>query len=60
MPRRLLPREHGTERGYRQHVTDRTVPCNGCLNGHGAAEQKRRARGRCAPGLGWPLEARRG
>lgn len=29
-----LPREHGTERGFQQHRTDRTPPCGRCLYAH--------------------------
>ena len=55
-----LPREHGTERGYQQHGTDRTVPGNGCLTAHRYFVTARKQRGRCAAGLGWPLVVRRG
>ena len=59
MPKPRLPREHGTERGYRQHAADRTIAGRGCLVAHSAHVQRQRDQGRCAPGLGWPLEARR-
>jgi hypothetical protein len=55
-----LPREHGTERGYRQQHAEGEVPTTANLVAHSAYVQKRRNRGRCAPGLGWPLEASRG
>ena len=60
MPRRPLPREPGTERGYTQHASTRTVPCAGCLNAHARKEAERRDKGRCARGLGWPLVVSRG
>ena len=60
MPKPRMPREHGTERGYRQHNEDGTIPGNGCLVAHTRFVTDRRKRGKCAPGLGWPLEARRG
>jgi hypothetical protein len=59
MPRPRLPEEHGTERGFQQHKARKTMACAGCLVAH-ASHERSRARGRlCAPGLGWPLEARR-
>ena len=60
MTKRPYAREHGTARGYDQHQTRGEVPCGACLNGNAVDVQKRRNRGRCARGLGWPLEARRG
>ncbi len=60
MPKPRNPREHGTERGYQQHLKAREVPGKGCLTAHARAQEKREQRGKCAKGLGWPLEARRG
>jgi hypothetical protein len=49
--------EHGSDKGYHQHVRDKTLPCPGCLNAHAATATRNRDRGRCARGLGWPLES---
>lgn len=45
----------GTTAGRMQHVYDKTPPCGPCKKA--AADYKREwnKRGRCAPGLGWPL-----
>jgi len=59
MGRPPMPREHGTERGFRQHRYHREHPCDACNAARRAAKQlqqyQQRNRGRCAPGLGWPL-----
>jgi hypothetical protein len=54
------PINHGTYGGYQTHVKRRDVPCDACCRA--LADYRRRYRNvrRCAPGLGWPLEARRG
>jgi hypothetical protein len=53
------PREHGTMRGFHQHRYNREAPCDACNAVRRAAkqlEQRRlRNKGRCAPGLGWPM-----
>jgi hypothetical protein len=58
-----LPREHGTMRGFNQHRYHFEQPCDACNAVRRAARQgqqyRQRNKGRCAPGLGWPLEARR-
>jgi hypothetical protein len=59
MGRRPLPREHGTDRGYRQHLWLRTVPCGSCLAAHARLSEHNLKEGKCARGLGWPLEPRR-
>lgn len=46
---------HGTEGGYQMHVQRRTPPCFPCRHALNVARQDARQRGRCAPGLGWPL-----
>lgn len=57
--RPALPREHGTLRGYQQHRYNGEDPCDACNAVRRAARQaeqyRRRNRGKCAPGLGWPL-----
>lgn len=35
-PRRRLRHEHGSERGYQQHRTANTEPCNSCRAAHAA------------------------
>lgn len=52
----LLSHERGTMRGYRWHAKTGTVPCTSCLLAHCAESQWYRDQGKCAPGLGWPLE----
>lgn len=63
MGRPAQPREHGTMRGVRQHRTYGEQLCGACAPVRRAAKQaqqyRQRNRGKCAPGLGWPLEARR-
>lgn len=63
MSRPPLPREHGTMRGYNQHKHNREQPCEACAAVRRAAKQPQQYRwrndGKCAPGLGWPLVARR-
>jgi hypothetical protein len=57
--RKAGPIAHGTEGGYQRHSKDGTVPCTICLMAHARRSETGRRRGKCAPGLGWPLEARR-
>ncbi|MGH6656556.1 MAG: hypothetical protein ACRDVE_15295 [Actinocrinis sp.] len=57
---RPLQREHGSDRGYHQHVREKSLPCRPCLAAHAARAQSKRKGTRCAPGLGWPLEVPRG
>lgn len=63
MGRRPLPREHGTMRGWAQHGYRHEKPCVPCAAVRRAARQvpqrNSRGKGKCARGLGWPLEARR-
>lgn len=63
MGRGELPREHGTMRGWRQHKYRREQPCDSCGAVRRAAKQaqqyRQRNKGRCAPGLGWPMEEAR-
>lgn len=40
--RRYLPREHGSERGYQQHYTDRTDACLPCRVAHSRHNYQRR------------------
>lgn len=64
MGRPAMPREHGTMRGFKQHTYYFEQPCDACAAVRRAAKQaqqyRQRNTGRCAPGLGWPLEPRRG
>ena len=55
MSRYTEKREHGSEKGYKQHLRHGEIPCGGCYSGHSAHETNRRRKGRCARGLGWPL-----
>lgn len=63
MARPRYPREHGTMRGWHQHRYRREQPCDACAAVRRAVKQpqqyRQRNRGKCAPGLGWPLEVRR-
>lgn len=63
MGRPPLPREHGTMRGWHQHRYNREKPCDACnaarRNPHQVEQYAQRNKGRCAPGLGWPLVSRR-
>jgi hypothetical protein len=34
MGRPALPVEHGTARGYGQHIRSRTTPCGSCVDAH--------------------------
>jgi hypothetical protein len=45
----------GTVAGYQHHRYYRSLPCLPCLQAWAAYQGKRKNRGRCAPGLGWPL-----
>jgi hypothetical protein len=53
------PREHGTLRGWDQHRYRHEQPCDACNAIRRAAKQllqyRQQHKGRCAPGLGWPL-----
>jgi hypothetical protein len=53
---RQRPVEHGTVRGYHQHGYTKTTPCRACCAAWSAYGKRQRDRGRCAKGLGWPLE----
>ena len=54
------PREHGSRRGAWAHRKHKERLCVPCAVAEAAWMQQWRLRGRCAAGLGWPLEARRG
>jgi len=43
-PRQILPREHGTLRGYRQHKSLGEPKCDPCKEAHNADERARRAK----------------
>ena len=60
MAKPALPREHGSRRGYNEHRRRGEYPCTPCAVALATYTQAYRQRGRCAKGLGWPLEARRG
>jgi hypothetical protein len=34
MGRPKMPEEHGTARGYGQHIRSRTIPCVSCVDAH--------------------------
>lgn len=51
---------HGTVRAYQQHIRDRSVACRACLAAWRASHKQWRDKGKCAKGLGWPLEVPRG
>ena len=57
MPRPARPQEHGTVRGYQQHRYAKTIACLPCCAAWTAQGKRRRDKGKCARGLGWPLEA---
>ena len=63
MGRPPLPREHGTMRGVDQHRHRGEKLCPACLPVRRAAKQpaqyRSRNKGRCAPGIGWPLVSAR-
>jgi hypothetical protein len=47
--------QHGTHGGFVMHQQRGTDPCPWCRRGDNLWKQKHRAKGKCAPGLGWPL-----
>jgi hypothetical protein len=51
-----MPMEHGTVRGYLQHRSAKTIACRICCLAWSADGKKRRDKGKCAKGLGWPLD----
>jgi hypothetical protein len=58
MPRPATGQQtHGTEGGYQMHMQFKTPPCFPCRHALNVARAEQRQRGRCAKGLGWPLEA---
>jgi hypothetical protein len=63
MGRPPLSREHGTMRGHQQHRYLRETPCDACNAVRRADKQRKqfrqRNKGKCAPGLGWPLLSER-
>ena len=54
------PINHGTHTGFTMHKYRGEQPCGWCKRGERAYQNAYDQRGRCVPGLGWPLEARRG
>jgi hypothetical protein len=50
---------HGTRGGFIQHKQRGTPPCVPCSHADAVWKVEYRARGKCAPGLGWPLEVAR-
>jgi hypothetical protein len=48
---------HGTRNGFQAHKNrgERPVRCTPCNEANNAWFQEYRQRGKCAPGLGWPL-----
>ena len=52
--------KHGTRGGYIQHLQRGTDPCPWCTRAANDWRRAQRQRGKCAAGLGWPLEASRG
>ena len=56
----LTAHETGTARGFRWHMAQKNTPCRPCLVAVSVRAKHQRDQGRCAKGLGWPLEARRG
>jgi hypothetical protein len=57
----VKPREHGTMRGFHQHRYRHETPCDACNAVRRAVKQtqqrRQRNKGKCAAGLGWPMEA---
>lgn len=45
----------GTTAAYQQHLRRREVPCRWCTDINTRYHRERSQRGKCAPGLGWPL-----
>lgn len=45
----------GTGSGYRRHMREKTLPCEACLLAHSYDSYRFRWKGKCAPGLGWPM-----
>jgi hypothetical protein len=46
---------HGTRSGFILHYQRGTDPCIPCRHADNVWKQEYRQRGKCAPGLGWPL-----
>jgi len=50
-----MNREHGTMRGYKQHLRSDRQPCQPCRDANAARRRAYNARKRRRPsGLGWP------
>lgn len=47
---------HGTSAGFVMHQQRGTPPCGPCRHARNAWRRENRLRGKCAPGLGWPLQ----
>lgn len=56
MPRAMTEPAHGTDSGYKLHLKRRQLACAPCLHAHAVYHAERNKRGKCARGLGWPLE----
>ena len=52
---------HGSPAGYQAHVKRREIACQLCLDAQSRYlsdyRRRHRERGKCAPGLGWPLQS---
>jgi hypothetical protein len=55
VPRPAPAHAIGTDSGYKNHVRRRELACGPCLHAHAVYQKEHKKRGRCAPGLGWPL-----
>jgi hypothetical protein len=58
LAQRPRPINHGTRGGYLTHKNRDELACIPCAEANRVYIRKHRQRGKCAPGLGWPLEAR--
>ena len=47
--------QHGTHTGFTMHQQRGTKPCDWCRHGNNLYRQRQRDKGKCAPGLGWPV-----
>ena len=55
MGRHAGPIKHGTHGGHNLHRRRGEQPCGACRAAERAYQNKFDRRGKCAPGLGWPL-----
>jgi len=49
--------EHGTYAALQAHRARKEKPCTPCKRAAAVYMKAYRKRGRCAPGLGWPLQS---